>query len=409
VLRSDWDSIQDVDRNKFPGLTLDSLLGEKYLMTFGSASDAEAETFRMSYVSGVGRESLPLCGRSVDGLMNGSWVRSVPLANMFGPRDPPHTSRPKGQFRAYFTDMRREVVWVPYECRRQPWPVNDVSACLNGKRVVFRGDSQTRTLYEYFTMKVCGVNMETKGVVGQYDYVGEPGLCPNTCLLYVSETHPTSGPRVEDVVEVDILVTNFGHWLADVPRYTTVREYGKRVKHVLSEVGVAVESVNQGREKTNGGRGKVRVVWTENHPFPVRNDYDVWHYQDLRTPSRLELFNRVSNEVVEGLVVDEKVDMLTRLYDMLWTVVDISTDNAHLGVFDAGYSVVMEGWLSAWCGNADVGPESLSAGMNNVPVIDNRPSVPGMEVSVMCTMCCRLSERCSKAACFLHRYPCLPT
>jgi len=60
-----------------------------------------------------------------------------------------------------YTDAANDVEWLPYACKRQslssPSLKAEVDQCLAGKRIYFQGDSHSRTIFNGFTDRICGV------------------------------------------------------------------------------------------------------------------------------------------------------------------------------------------------------------------------------------------------------------
>jgi hypothetical protein len=147
------------------------------------------------------------------------------------------------------------------------------------------------------------------------------------------------------------MIANFGQWLCQPARYTLVSEYRRRVSAYLTKLATNADVVNNQRAVNGTGLDskKLITVWLETHPTPVRNDKYVWDYKDGRTPSRLELFNRVANDVASSAIASGRLSGLLRWYGMLWSVIDISPDLAHLFKYEAGNSPVVETLLSLIC------------------------------------------------------------
>lgn len=119
-------------------------------------------------------DDLPLCDISKGAVAPGRWVMKPPIKPIL----PTSTSlgalldKPKvfcpvcenrkpayracGSGKQWITDPRR-YAWIPYDCKYPTVTKRQAGSCLGKLRILFSGDSHTRTFYNAFMEQVCDI------------------------------------------------------------------------------------------------------------------------------------------------------------------------------------------------------------------------------------------------------------
>ena len=224
----------------------------------------------------------------------------------------------------YFTDLRSQLVWVPYACRRTPVHPPALEACFAGAAIDIRGDSQTRFWFNALaSMPACAATSTGPAAVKHGGAVQcAQDNCAGAALCYTDTTTDPTPPPVDGTALYTVV--NFGQHSADTG-HATVAAYTQRVRAYLNEGAMARLNVLQ-----RGAAPAAKLLWMDTHPFCIRNDPWVHGYRDWRTAHRLRLYNLAAQRVADAAEAGLRVPgAVVRVFDMLEPVVDGCPDGAH--------------------------------------------------------------------------------
>ena len=314
------------ERSRFPPLTLDNLLGDKMVATFGDGGGGppndSARALAVSEASQCAEPgALPLCGANATA---GRWVRRTSTARDFDANAPWWMSPGRscgndghGIGVRYFTNLDESLEWVPYACCAPLLRRAHVEDCMGGAAaaIEIRGDSQMRYFYNKFIAEACNSTDQTfaKGV--NIDACTSPSArCGawRTCFKFdaVGKELGGEGPQAQVVV-------NFGQWSASGSRQSTFALWSLEVRRWAALV----------QRTRRPGR---RVFWMEIAPFPPANFKYLHWFRDWRTTHRITLFNAEAARVLAPLVQQGALDGIIPRFDVSDPLIDASKDGAHL-------------------------------------------------------------------------------
>ena len=280
AVRADWDAVSSI-RAGYPPLTLDDLLGARYMLPFGDArlgTEVQAWVLRNASLM---RDAPPLitaippllapCSQPAP---RGRWVRTLPLEGMYNtsPVVPRSFYVPQPGFEHY-TPQLTGLVWRPYACwsseatrstRPPTHGSRHAASCLAGKRLQFQGDSQTRYLFGSFLKLHCNISVtgEPLESICAADFGGCPALveaCFHSDAFGTRALGPPTAPYA------DLLVANFGqHPMASM--HVPLLSYGTAMQAIYNTSTGAMAALQR---RSNVSRA---IVWVETYPFPIRNE-----------------------------------------------------------------------------------------------------------------------------------------
>ena len=156
---------------------------------------------------------------------------------------------------------------------------------LNGKRIVFVGDSHTRLIAGTFAEYCCGVNEHHNFAFSQREsfelkYPISSTTCSDLSIRYIANDF-CDFPILS--LEVDVLFLNCGHHPASMYHF----KY-QTFETLIREVVANIEDRDL----------EENVIWMESVVQPLRNDHWPIDVKDWRTPSRLYAFNMISSSIM---------------------------------------------------------------------------------------------------------------
>ena len=372
--RADWDAISDAP--SFPALTQDRPVGNALLVALGDPT-AGAAAHALVVARGDASHHEPCREPSPPG----RWaLRAHPGGGLFQRAaalpvyDQPWFYPPRV---AWHVDHLRELVHLPYRCR---WPRDAMApaaarACLAGKNLNMRGDSQTRVLFNEFLAGALNVSRAVaKGSESPFCLSVTPeegGVAPFFgCLvgdmhLEGQEVLLHSDGRHRDAVGAPYaVVVNAGqHFVA-----------GQQKREGLSLAGYeahlrayAARLLREAAEMRGGdGPAAFRgVVWVETLPHPLRNDGYVWGHKDGRTLHKLALLNRIAErelrgvagaQLQEGTPAARPLLRFLRAWEVLLPMLDVFPDQSHAEGTPA-LGPVAQGLFNLLCAGGAGGPQ----------------------------------------------------
>jgi hypothetical protein len=285
ALRSDYAALDEITyADRFPPLTLDSILGDKYLMQLGSTKVSEQDSARQSVLDSTSRlKALSSCS-GFNGRVEGRYVRRVQTdKNTFAPETAPFAmpqllgSRPM----SFYVNLQEEFDFLPYSCRRSKFnAVQVASRCFSSRRFNFRGDSQMRVFYNHIMNRVCG-DVHIAGKSGWY----QSTCIFNSSLCQESQMCLTSDPMAEshaDLNDFDILFINFGQHPASKYRISAAN-YRNMVESYFNNHNTIASPT---------------LYWIETQTLCVRNDASIHLFGDWRTLHRVFILNQVARKIL---------------------------------------------------------------------------------------------------------------
>lgn len=281
---------------RYPPLTLDQILGSAVFVRLGNpqalpqpdAVDALRETVlygRSPDVEGAAKPSdtLPLCGLTrkpgaVPTAPPGRWVRIAPTAGMFDHGTVRHYNHSQALAAwatvnldttgfidfspPVYTERIEGMAWRPYTCRASVRSdnVTAVQECIRSQPpIAFRGDSQTRTLFNSIMARFAGkASVAEKHVTGEQCVAAAMDVCFTTDIGL--EIPLASLPQDKSIV------MNCGHHaLAHCSR--VLHAYKQGLEAIFSDA-----VVNNGwldmikKKKAEIG---LKLAWLETVPYSV--------------------------------------------------------------------------------------------------------------------------------------------
>jgi len=182
--------------------------------------------------------------------------------------------------------------WRPLNCRARHFSQEAAGACVRKRRLLLRGDSHMRKLFEAVMKFACNASRDVKGwqSVCSSDVVGSScGSSPQVCF----EADPL-GERTEGLSDYDLVVANFGQHPASGKKQMTLAQYKVAVDTYAQKVMEEVQGLPS---------GSPRFAWHETNAMPFRNDHMASDRRDWRTTQRLALYNKHSTKVFSDLGV----------------------------------------------------------------------------------------------------------
>ena len=188
---------------------------------------------------------------------------------------------------------------------------------MTGKRILFIGDSHTRTLMTHFMRWACGVNFPVvKHINTQISIPDTASRCAGLHASYVVE-YFCATRTLPALKAHDFVMVNCGHHpAAGLGRYP-LKDYKEIVRNLLDT------AVSKGFNNSN-------FAWLESVPQPLR--YDEWFrgYRDWRSYHRLNVYNYEANKLVTKANFS-----IVHAFSALMPFIDKLCDNAHYAVPEA--------------------------------------------------------------------------
>ncbi|KAJ9467797.1 hypothetical protein DIPPA_27946 [Diplonema papillatum] len=199
------------------------------------------------------------------------------------------------------TDPRALYAWSPIGCHLPGFRTSETAAALEGKAVVFTGDSHARVthtfLANYLSPDLPEGDPEVKRMDGLSLAVGR-----NTTLDLVNDILLEKHSMRKLAETHDVVVAGFGSWalggggkdpkgkvLEDVGRWSFAR-YTAAVAKVAREMRAARE---EGR-----GRPGVRFIWATMPAYPPNQRRFSKLKGEYRTNPRIDLFNQAASRIM---------------------------------------------------------------------------------------------------------------
>jgi hypothetical protein len=367
-----YDGASDVSAHPLPGVWptvhLDSVLGNTSVVALTPPPvppSGEPPPPAAPPAGGYDDSGLPEC-TSPRQIAKGRWLVAASNSSSSSGggrrrRPPPLATFAPWDYR-YAGDALR---WAPYGCRWRPLGMAAARACLAGKRVAFRGDSQTRVFFSALLAAVGGVtDAAAKGLLRAcvslngthahlpgavfcftFDALGAPGAAWEPPGNATSERRPdhtwfsgaagasSPSPAATAGYPWDILWLNFGHHPAAIAHWSY-----RRYRRALEAYFPLVDAGAPPPPAPGGRRRRPLVVWgtPQDAPFPA----GAWlarfrEHADWRTSPRLRLFAETSARAVARFAAAAPQQRRAR-----YCLVDahspsaqslfLSTDNAHI-------------------------------------------------------------------------------
>jgi hypothetical protein len=258
-------------------------LGYSVFLDFGSLKHSS------SLIDTLGMTKCNLRDKSYN-YVHGSWIYTdSDSLNMFHePRsltsDPAETIATRG------ADLRTVIniskySWVARKCVLKKYNQESAARCLDGKRVLFHGDSHMRQLRNSLMLLVCGVALHVQ-------VFGCLPSCPSADLSGICAVADGLGkdPTFMMREDVDLTVANFGHHIIDGERRLSIRNYQDQVDQLIQKLS-----------KIRNSSLMSKLSWYESNAIPFgKNDW-VIGYGDQRTNTKISIMNAYVNSRIRTL------------------------------------------------------------------------------------------------------------
>ena len=237
---------------------------------------------------------LPVCHNTQE---PGRWVHPPGTAAKKGPHAPGWPMRWKSSGIVFAKDWGSHMQWQPYACRYQDYTQDEITAKLQGKRIAYIGDSQTRSMF-YPLVNALNQNkiLGNPKIVDQnpnnQGWIEFP-VRGNILVRYYLDNFLAETKNSHSVTWhafhkgttklYDIIIVGMGNWamcgnlankgvgLWSLQRYhTEIDRIARQLKEYATQTGT-------------------RIIWHNQPNFP-------WDVDAYRNGARLRLFNRYATD-----------------------------------------------------------------------------------------------------------------
>ncbi|KAK9693637.1 hypothetical protein K7432_013819 [Basidiobolus ranarum] len=223
-------------------------------------------------------------------------------------------------------------VWKPLGCR---YPnrfrgVKDSKCFENPRSILFFGDSQIRVMYDNLWRRLEGYTERVPTLNRFFDMKKKIG---NVVLWHHKDVFLQDFVSRDDtfLMNYDTIVFNFAHW----PASGTVFGGHWTTEEYMDALNNATDFLTGVQNRRPNNR-PLRLIWQGIHAFSMKNIYSKKR-GDWRTISRLKNWNHLAEDLVRS-----KGIRAMNSFEMTYSMLDTSPDNAHYFGTDAEEAVVDE-------------------------------------------------------------------
>lgn len=220
--------------------------------------------------------------------MRGRWVfQGSNASKIFHAGPVPLYHRHVGDSRMHTWVRLEEYAWMPTSCDLPKMSAKGAMHCLQGKRILFEGDSHMRMLYNALLTYVCGPQKEWSGFDSQCGRACKQGHMQNVCM----KKDGTAARESFANASMDLTIINFGQHFSAGYAHKTFREYQLRVDQLATKI----KSLSPAQRRT--------IVWHETNMMPLRKDMWIQSYGDQRTNTKIAAYNLYASAEMQKLGV----------------------------------------------------------------------------------------------------------